>query len=346
MSAWEDRSAEHKRYVEFFRKRGHRDPTVSYHNTYAYLTSSALHVLGEATISELAEAEANDDDNAFMRILAANKPKLDISTGNFLYHRWIRMLTIKRYTTEQQHQIQSIPIAFLPFYPLLDAFIVPTPEGNIICFSEGLNGVLLSVFMTMARSIRFQQLTTKKPQLSSNAAEDRIIALAKFLVGGCKKGTDPPALELEDRIVLAADLLNNATQSFILAHEYNHFLLGHLRDVHAGAGPISRGTFEQLESFTRCVEHEVAADELAVTRIKESNQTPNGIQFNAMLCTGVHALLLFAMICKKLLGFSESALAEEKERMAKVTESIFHDAGRVFLLEEVSILHGALDKVR
>jgi len=340
-----EQNSEADRYVEFLRTKGHPDSAVFLHNLYDYLATHAAEVLDSPTIRALADAEAAGDPHRFIDIFMATKPKAEITTGNFLYHRWIRMLTLARYSPEKRTAIEPIPIAFIPFYPLLDAFITKTPYGSIICFTHALNTVLLSVFLTMAKSTSFQHYTPKKPQLSADAAADRIIALARFLVGGCQKGALPPRLDLEDRVVRMADVLNNITQTFILAHEYNHFLLGHLRNTRDGAGVVTQGAFRHVQSFTTDLQQEVEADQLAVRLLKKSNQTPAGNQYNANLCSGVSALFLFVAICKKLIGFRGGASPDQKHRMVKILESVFDDTDRVYVLEEVNILQGAIDKI-
>ena len=333
------------RYVEFLRTKGHPDSSVFLHNLYDYLVTRAAEVLDSETIRALADSEEAGDPHRFIELFMATKPKAEITTGNFLYHRWIRMLTLLKYPPEKRETIESIPIAFIPFYPILDAFITKTPYGNIICFTHGLNTVLLSVFLTMAKSARFQRYAPKKTQLSAGEAEDRIIALARFVLGGCQRKHFPPRLDLEDRVVQMADVLNNITHTFILAHEYNHFLLGHLRNTRPGAGIVSQGNFRHIESFSTDLQQEVEADLFAVRLLRESNTTPDGNQHNANLCSGVYAYFLFNDICKKLLGCGEGASPDHQHRIAKILESVFEDTDRVYILEEVNILGEALDKI-
>lgn len=340
-----ERNSEADRYVEFLRTKGHPGSAVFLHNLHNYLSTHASEVLDSATIKALADAEATGDPDRFINIFMATKPEAEITTGNFLYHRWIRMLTLASYPPEKREAIEPIPIVFIPFYPFLDAFITKTPYGNIICFTHALNMVLLSVFLTMVKSTRFQHYTPKRPQLSTAAAVDRIIELARFLVGGCQKKALPPRLDLEDRVVSFADVLNNITQSFMLAHEYNHFLLGHLGNTHHGAGIVTLGAFRHIESFSTDLQQEVEADQLAVRLLKKSNQTPAGNQYNANLVSGVYTLFLFVAICKKSLGFGAGISPDQKHRMVKISESVFDDTDRIYCLEEVDILHGAIDNI-
>ncbi|OGQ98075.1 MAG: hypothetical protein A2521_07150 [Deltaproteobacteria bacterium RIFOXYD12_FULL_57_12] len=335
--------SEENRYVEFLRTKGHPDAVVFLNNLYEYLTIRAAEVLDPPIIKALSDAEAANDPDLFIDIFMSTKSKAEITTGNFLYHRWIRMLTLARYSHAERNIIESIPIAFIPFYPVLEAFITRTPYGSIICFTHALNAVLLHVFMTLAKSIRFQHYTPKKPQLAADAAVDQIIALARYLIGGCREEELPPKLDLEDHVVNIADRINNITQTFILAHEYNHFLMGHLKNTRQGSGIVTHGAFKHMESYHTDLQQEIEADELAVRLLKKSNQTPDGIQHNAELCGGVFALFLFVAICKKLLGFGTDVSRDH--RIVKIYESAFDDNDHTVIMKELNILMGALDKI-
>jgi hypothetical protein len=340
----EKRETEEKCYADFLRQGATPGPDFL-HSLHAFLSSRASEVLDPRTTKELEEAERERDDERFMRILITHKDLFDVSTGNFLFHRWIRLLTIKQYPPPQQAVVESIPIAFIPFYPFLDAFITRTPRGNVICFTEALNSVLLGVFFTIAKSTRFQHYKPRYPQLSVRAAEDRIISFAKFLVEGCQETAVPPRLDVDEHVTDLADIFNNITQRFILAHEYNHFLLGHLKQLHSGAGIITSGNFGYFDSYDTDLARELAADELAVERLRRSNASIEGIQFNAFLCSGIYVFFLFNIICRKLLGYKADSSSDAFRRVNKATELIFHDADRVYLLEEIGIVDGALEKI-
>jgi len=339
------RDPEGSRYADFLRDKGHSGSSVLLHNLHGFLLSRTSEVLDPKTIERLEEAEAKRDDGLFNRIVIAHRHLLDKTTANFLFHRWIRLQTIKEYPFGERAALESIPIAFIPFYPFLDAFITKTPLGNIICFTEALNSVLLAVFYTMAKSAFLKHHTPRYPQLSRLAAEDRIVSIARFVVGGCQEGSVPPGLDVDERTTLMADALNNIAQRFILAHEYSHFLLGHLKESHPGAGIISSGSFKHIDSYATDLEREFAADGLAVKCLRKSNASQEGVLFNATLYSGIEVFFMFNAICKKLLGYKASGISDGTLRAANVRECLFADADTVYILEEAEVVRGALERV-
>ncbi len=322
----------YKKYKEYIKKH-YKSGNNPYFNTlYDFLEIHAKETLGLHIIEKLSSFEKNHNPDAFMEILGQNRHKINKITANYLYHKWIRLLLINTYSSDEIIQIQDIPIVFMPMEKA-EPMTFSTPNGYVICFTQWYNDLLSGTFQTIVKASKFKTTTTITPQISYEEAADRILLGARFLMNNFT-GEFPSSLHLEPTHIYLSDLINNHVQRFILAHEYNHVILGHFNNDK-----------RVKESTQNDLQLEIEADSKAAQMLKLPNNSVKNIRSNSFLIFGIISHFMISDLCKKILGYRLKMSTARDKRMLNIIKILTKGSKEVKLLPELEIFEIALKKV-
>ncbi len=325
-------SSSYKKYKQFFEKNQNNQDDSFFYSLKDFLDFHALETLGPNVITELSFRESKFDSDGFMETLGQNRQRINKITANYLYHRWIRLILIKKYSKDEFDKIKSIPLVYLPQVKEGPKAILTT-QGSLVCFSQWYNDLLSGTFQTIVKASKFSSTKTKTPQISYEEAADRIIMGAKFFINDFE-GELPSSLNLEPSHIYLSDLINNYLQMFILSHEYNHILLGHLNNYHKYE--ISPSEKLQIE---------IDADIKAATILKLPNNSNENIQQNSLLLSSIISHYLVTDLCNKIIYRRSKPSNTSEERFSKIIDFFTNDLKEIHTIPEIKIFDIALEKV-
>lgn len=325
----------YQKYEKFLQSQCGVNATVRLHNIVAFLEDNTKDQIGANVVAKLARYDSDLDSDAYMNTLSQCRDKLDKITSAFLFHQWIRLITLRLYPPATRVRLARIPIAYLPAYPFPEAFITKTPYGPIICFSEMHVHATLDVFQSIVKASRSRKFKFSKPQFTYAEAAQRVWYIGQYVANG---GTTryPDRMGLEERHIDAADKINNLLQVFILAHEYGHFLRGHLNEDSLKKRNISKTESRNIDFYDYKLEQEFEADTDALIYAKALFDKDE--RLSILLFTGIIIFFGFLFLCRKLAGFPKETNLDDFKRIDRLLEQAREIYGLTDLAEEIHII--------
>ena len=300
-------TSDHQDYYNWLHHQFGVSPTVFLDNLTDWLETHCSDNLDSVVLQELGRCEGAGDSDGFMQLLGPHRNRLNRTVSGILYHRWIRLLALNHLPPTDRRTVEHIAIAYLPHHPLPEAFIVATPRGHVVCFSETHSFVLLTLFQSLVAAAPVVSIASPGLQIQEVDVLDRIIDLARLYTGASPQTTLKP-LGLNENLIYLSDLMHNNLQLFIMCHEYGHFLLGHLKAVPLPTSPLPQTVASQTQ-ISHCDDaKELDADEFAARLLKQSNTSRGNINHNALMLSSLMVYFFFTALCRLVLGFDLDSL--------------------------------------
>ena len=325
----------YRKYMEFLQNQCGVKAAVRLHNIFDYLKEQAEDQLGATVIAKLAQFDSDLDSDAYMKTLSQCREKIDKWTAAFLFHQWIRIITLRLYPPAARVRLAEIPIAYLPANPFPEAFITKTPYGPIICFSDMHVHTTLDVFQSIVKAVQSFMTEFSKPQFTYAEAAQRVWYIAQWVVNAGDTSY-PDRMGLEEMHIDASDRINNCLQVFILAHEYGHFLCGHLSKDSLGKRNISTTEGRNVDFYDHKLQHEFEADTDALNYTKALFDEDESV--GPLLLTSIIIYFGFLSLCRKLAGFPNEANRDDLKRINRILKQAIEKHGVTRLGKEIQII--------
>ncbi len=320
--------------------------------------------LERKVVEDLESYEKSNDRDGFMQLLGSQLEKLDWFSRNYLYYKWVKMFTLGLYTPDERKKISKIPIVPFPNPFDISAITTTTKRGHVIMISFGFSMLALSIFQALAKCSTLAEMSLEDQNRHLHEAADKVITYVKCSQESLEETHTFSQDDLNRHQVEYADIFVNQLHYFVLLHEYNHVLLGHLDQIDTDlraplpleqakkllkraawgeASMTQEGINVPLEKSNNLKDLE--ADQKAMELLANPNNTHQSKLINNVIANSLFVYHYLQMTYRIKLGFSPSSLKSNYERLQLSLEHLNQGDEKVAIFKECLALKLALEKV-